>query len=221
MAINPEKVRAARVSKGLSQQQLADAVGTSQATIDKIERGESLTSRTLPKIATVLAVDIADLDDSFSPGAVILSKPRAVIVPGNELVGEKDFPVYAAVEGGNGTMILSAEAIDYVRRPEPLKMVRNGYGVLVINTSMIPAYEPGDMALVNPVLPPLPDTDVILYSDNENGEVHGAIKRLLKYNRENWFLRQWNPPEGENMDFQWDRLVWQTSHRVVGKYARR
>lgn len=221
MAIRGEKLRSIREQRSLSQQQLADAAGTIQATIDRLERGLTASSKHLPRIAAALEVDIAELDDSFAPGAIITPRSQTIIVPGNELVGERDFPIYAAVEGGGGTMILSTEAIDIVRRPEPLKMVRNGYGLLVVNTSMIPAYEPGDMALVNPMLPPLPDTDIILYSDNENGEVHGAIKRHLRSTRDTWFLRQWNPPEGETMDFQWDRLVWQTCHRVVGKYSRR
>jgi len=221
MAIYPEKVRTARENKGLSQQQLADAVGTSQATIDKIERGESLTSRTLPKIATVLGVDIAELDDSFSPGSLIIPQKQPTIIPATQLVGDRDFPIFTAAEGGDGAMVLSNEPIDYARRPEPLRAVSDGYGVMVVGTSMIPAFEPGDIALVNPRLPPLPDTDIILYCDDENGGIHVAIKRLLKYTRENWFLRQWNPPEGENMDFQWNRMEWQKCHRVVGKYSRR
>ena len=58
-----------------------------------------------------------------------------------------DLPVYASAEGGAG-IIITSEPIDFIRRPEPLLSVRDGYACYVIGDSMSPAYEQGDLLLV-------------------------------------------------------------------------
>jgi len=135
-------------------------------------------------------------------------------------LGRQDLPVYASVEGGAGIIVVTSDPVDYVRRPAPLANVREGYGIIVVGESMVPAFEPGDTVLIHPHLPPAPDTDVVLTREVD-GEIRITVKRLLRVTSTHWHLRQWNPPGGLKADFSLLRSEWQKCHRVVGKYSRR
>lgn len=145
------------------------------------------------------------------------AKPR--IIPGKDLVGLKDMPVYAAAMGGDGHMIVNFDPIDHVKRPAVLQNVKGGYGILVKGDSMVPAYREGDTALVNPHLPPSRDTDVVLYHTppKERGEELAIIKRLTGINDKQWKLEQYRPA----LEFSESRIDWPVCHRVVGKYNAR
>lgn len=211
-----EAVKAARRAKGWSQEKLADEAGTSQSTIDRLESGKwKRMPSDLPKISRVL-----DLNFEAFVGAGNSTK-RSLTAPQNSLVGERNLPVFAAAEAGGGAMVLSTDAVDYVRRPAPLANVRDGYAMIVVGESMVPAFEPGDMLLVHPHLPPVPDSDVVLYSDDGAGNVLVTVKRLRRMTADAWHLRQHNPPAGKKADFTLSRKDWQKCHRIVGKYSRR
>ena len=127
-------------------------------------------------------------------------------------------PVYAAAEGGNGTMIVSTDEIDRIPRPYTLEGIAEAYGILITGESMVPAFRPGDTAWVNPRLPPIRDCEVILYQVNDHdGEAVASIKQLAGWTDREWVVQQWNPPK----KFKLDRGAWKTCHRVVGKFSRR
>lgn len=136
------------------------------------------------------------------------------IVPGSELVGAKDFPIYAAAAGGSGHLIINFEPIEWAKRPTILEGVPHAYGLLVYGDSMDPAYCHGDTALVHPGLGPAAGKDVVLYDHPPNGDAEAIIKRLVRWNEREWNLKQHNPP------LEWIELRadWPTCHRVVGKY---
>ncbi|RDE08433.1 helix-turn-helix transcriptional regulator [Pelagibacterium lacus] len=124
-------------------------------------------------------------------------------------------PVYAAAMGGEGHIIVTFDEIDRVKRPAELENVKGGYGLLIKGDSMVPAFDEGDMALVNPHLPPARDKNVILYHTPPDGaEAEAMVKRLLNWTDKEWTLRQYNPP----MDFKEFRQEWPVCHRVVGRY---
>jgi phage repressor protein C with HTH and peptisase S24 domain len=127
-----------------------------------------------------------------------------------------DLPVYASAEGGGGAIIITSEPIDYVRRPEPLLSVRDGYGCYVLGDSMSPAYEQGDLLLVHPGRPVRPGDDCVFVRDQPDGAQHALVKRLLRITTEKWRVRQFNPAK----DFDLDRGQWQKVQLIVGKYAR-
>ena len=140
------------------------------------------------------------------------------VVPGSDLVGDRDFPIYAATQGGEGHLIVTNDPIQFVRRPIIVDGVKNAYGLLVTGESMVPLYEPGDFALVNPHLPPERDTNVILYAhDPATGEAEAMIKRLVGISDKSWKLKQFNPEKV----FSEHKADWPICHRVVGKYDRR
>jgi transcriptional regulator with XRE-family HTH domain len=211
-----ERVRKFRVEKGLSQQQLAEMAGITQNAIAAIENGVTKRSKWLPQIAHALGKQLSEIDSTLANfNHIGQSEP-----PPKLMSDEHDLPVYAAAEGGRGAMVLTPEAVDWVRRPAPLANVKDSYGILMVGESMVPAFEPGDILLIHPHLPCVSDSDVILYRE-EDGVVTVCCKRLRRVTHEHYLLTQWNPPEGEKRDFAVMRNAWPICHRIVGKYSRR
>src|SRR5689334_631425 len=119
-------IQKARRAKSWSQADLAQKVGVSQPAIKKIEAGSTAKSKHLPKIAQVLDLDLALLDDSLQSNSDELSRSgsdggnqkRSIpmtarnisapmeTIPGDELTGERDLPVYSAAQGGRGALVL-------------------------------------------------------------------------------------------------------------------
>lgn len=154
----------------------------------------------------------------FSGRSVPTPSARAHAIPAAPLVGERNLPVYVAARGGDGHIIVNFEAIDHVKRPADLENVRDAYAILIAGDSMVPAYEPGDMALVHPHLTPAREKDFIFYHVPPNGgEAEAIVKRLVALNDREWTLRQYNPAQ----EFKVSRADWPICHRVVGKYNAR
>jgi len=215
-----QKIRRRREELRLSQADLGRQVGVSQATIDKIEAGHTARSRYLPLIAVKLGLPLEEID----PGLAALNAAGALtgpVIPGIELVGsDRDFPIYASAEGGSGQIVVSTEAVDYMPRPSPLAHVKGAYGLYVTGESMVPEFEPGDIAMVNPHLPLVNDVTCVFYGEKE-GSTRATIKRLMRQTPDEWHVKQWNPPEGKKPQFTLPRTEWQTCHRTLGKYSRR
>lgn len=227
---NPEtlaaRIKQAREAAKLTQNEVAQHFGISRVSVTQWENGT--TKPELSRVSELAGLLNTSVDwlierKGQPPLAVQVKSYRegakSRIIPGEELVGAKDMPVYAAAMGGDGHMIITFDAIDYVKRPAVLQNVKGGYGILVRGESMIPAYWPGDTALVNPNLPPYRDTDVILYHTppKEHGEAQAIIKRLIGINDREWKLEQWRP----HREFSESRVDWPICHQVVGKYNRR
>ncbi|RFC65484.1 S24 family peptidase [Fulvimarina endophytica] len=159
--------------------------------------------------------DQAPRSESLPARPVDAAPPQHI--SGRDLVGGADLPVYAAARGGDGHIIVTFDPVEFVKRPAPLAHVKEGYGLLVTGDSMVPAYRPGDTALVNPRLPAERGEDVILYHNPPDGEAEATVKHLVAFNDREWTLQQYNPPE----TFTLSRIEWPICHRVVGKYNRR
>ena len=215
MAIG-EKVRALREGKKWSQADLAKAVGVSQPTIDKIERNLSLRSRFLPEIASVLGVALRDIDDRapVDPPAAPPAQEGPKPLP-RFFSPDRNMPVYSAAEGGDGFIIVSRDAIEYVERPHILESVSDAYAILVTGESMVPAFEPEDKAWVNPRLPPARNKDCVFYEIDEYNDSKATIKRLVSWTDSHWLVQQYNPPK----KFKLPRPQWNRCHRVVGKFS--
>jgi SOS-response transcriptional repressor LexA len=127
-----------------------------------------------------------------------------------------DLPVYASAEGGGGVIIITHEPMDFIRRPEPLLSVRDGYACYVIGDSMSPAYEQGDLLLMHPGRPARPGDDCAFIHDRGDGTQQALVKRLLRSTMEKWRVRQFNPAK----DFDLDRSHWHKVQLIVGKYSR-
>lgn len=133
------------------------------------------------------------------------------------MFGGRDLPVFGTAQGGQGALIVTDQAVDYVVRPAPLLRVRDGYGMLVTGDSMSPKIENGDTVLVNPHLPPRNGDTCIFRCHQDDGTVHVVVKKLRRFNDETWFVSQHNPPK----DFTLKRSEWQVCHVTVGSYFSR
>jgi transcriptional regulator with XRE-family HTH domain len=208
-------LKALRELRGWTHDDAADAMGISRGGYIKLERGERrLNERTIAIAARAFGVSpkviLGDTDDL----AALETGHRPV----PEFLGERDLKVFAAVEGGPGEMVVSTDPIELVPRPWYMREVRDGYAVLVVGESMVPAFKPGDMAIVNPRLPPLRGQDVILVGGEQTGEFRASIKHLEGWDARAWKLRQYNPPRGEKAELTWSKKDWPKALRVVGKY---
>jgi SOS-response transcriptional repressor LexA len=143
--------------------------------------------------------------------------PVGRAIPGDELVGLADLPIYGSAHGGPSGMIMHPDAIERVKRPGPLAGVAKGFGVYVVGDSMSPAYEHGDLILVHPGRPPRRGDDVLLLQHEPDGDVAALVKRLLRWTDKNWHVEQFNP----RREFVLPRAAWQEAYVVVGKYNRR
>jgi DNA-binding XRE family transcriptional regulator len=199
-----------RKERGMSQEELARRVGVRQNTIAAIESGLTKKSKYLPDIARVLEVPLFDLD--AGEGA-----HRTPTIPGADLVGARDLPLYATVEAGEGAVVMSSDPVDEVRRPAPLVTVKGAYGVIVSGESMVPALRPGDTALIHPHLPPKVE-DICLFISEKNGEFIATIKEYVGQTKEHWKVKRYKPEEKE---FTLRKSEWQTCHVSVGRYSRR
>lgn len=217
------RIRQARTAKRpkLTQTDIANGLKINRVSVTQWESDLTKPSiDRLPDLAALLGVSAEWLlngdGPAPTPSTSPASSPAAVsIVPGADLVSARKMPVYAAAMGGSGHIIVSFDQIDEVKRPAELENVKGGYGLLVKGTSMVPAFREGDMALVNPHLPPARERNVILYHTPPNGgDVEAMIKELQGWNDREWHLKQWNPV----LEFKEFRAEWPVCHRVVGKY---
>jgi transcriptional regulator with XRE-family HTH domain len=205
-----QKIRAARIAKGWSQEYLARQIGVSQPAIVNIERGWTVRSKYLSRIAKALDLDIAELDTGLAELAM-RPDPRLLTV---------DFPIHATTEDGPGDMIVAPQPIQHTARPAPLAHVKGAYGVYVTGTSMEPEFRPGDILLVNPHLPVNPNEPYIFYAEHPVS-ARATIKWLRRVTDDRFLVTQHNPPPGMGKDLSLARKDWQWAHRVIGKYSRR
>jgi phage repressor protein C with HTH and peptisase S24 domain len=199
---------------------LAEAIGRNHAYVQQfVLRGvpREMRERDERVILDIIGGEPGPTQSDARPRARNKSAFTPIITPGSELVGSRDFPVFAAAMGGDGHVIVTFDAVEYVKRPAILEGVRDAYGILLTGESMVPAYWPGDMALVHPHLHPSRDTDVVLFHVPPANEAEAIIKRLVSFNDREWTLKQYNPAD----EFVESRADWTICHRVVGKYNAR
>jgi transcriptional regulator with XRE-family HTH domain len=208
-----EVIQNARDRRGWSQEELArQAGGVGQSTIDRIEKGQfKRMPSDLPRLCSALGIPLPDLEDGRATPPTFL--PRA------KIMGDQNFPVYASAEGGPGEIIRSTEPMDWIPRPAPVAHVKEAYGLLITGTSMAPEFKPGEMALVNPLLPVVGGEVYIFYSEL-NGEARATIKELRRAAADTWHVSQHNPPPRKPKDFTLPRSEWRWAHRVFGKHSR-
>lgn len=222
MSTRGERLRQARREAGFSSaSEAARALGVAVSTYNAHERAET------PGARDFGTDDASVYGRRFGVSAswLLLGKEPKTPPAGEgfraapELVTDNDpLPVYAAAEGGDGNIIVSVEEIERSPRPYMLQGVGDAYGILVTGDSMIPAFRPGDVAWVNPRLPPMRGAEAIFYTVNDvSGEARASIKELVSWTEKAWTVQQWNPAK----TFQLPRPHWNRCHRVVGRLIRR
>jgi len=214
----PNRIRQWRDARRWTLAELARRVGTSAQQMGRLEAGtRRLTQDWMVRIAGALAVMPQDLLPEAVAGAGKAAEVDARGVPLQMLpagLGARDLPVYASAQGGPTGMIIDSHPTDWVLRPQPLLRVQKAFAVYVVGDSMEPVYEPGDLLLVHPGLPPARGRDVLLTAQRPDGDTAALVKRLVQSTSNDWIVRQYNPPA----EFPLPRREWQTAYVIVGKY---
>lgn len=132
---------------------------------------------------------------------------------GRAQLGAKDLPVYAAREVG-GLFALTEEPVEWIRRPDPLEAVPDGFGFYVPSDVAAPLYETGDLVLVHPGRPARRGDEVFL----RDAEAAGRPGRLVRI--KHWTMTAFALalPSGEEDTAEKGR--WRPE-AIVGKYSRR
>lgn len=214
-----DRIRAVRKLRQLTQQGLADemtrrGIPVSRGAVGNWERGEGIETGHLEALSDILGAKVGYLARGEG------SPPEAVALPIAERPNEarmiypQKLPIFGTAEGGQGIEILSSDPVMFVET-NLLAGVSGAYGVLITNESMVPAFRPGDIALVHPHMPARPDNEVVLQRD-DNGTRYGIIKTLVRATATEYRLKQWNPEK----EFTRSKREWTDCHLVVGKYRR-
>lgn len=215
------RIRQIRQREGLSQQAFAARLGVTRGAVGNWERNQGIKADNIRTVSETFDVSfdwIANGRGELGPATA--SAPAQRAIPASDLVGARDFPVFAAAMGGDGHLIVTFDQVETVKRPSILEGVRNAYALLISGDSMRPAFNHGDMALVHPGLPVARDKVHIFYDHppfGAPGEIEAMVKNLLSWTEKKWHLEQYNPAK----TFDVDRVDWPTAHRVVGRYDAR
>lgn len=229
------EIRERREALGMSQARLAELAGTSQQTVDRIERGVTTASRFIPAIRRILNLQVpppesyegravqndiqtadAMLDTIIDPVEAAMRSSAAHSKQLRKQVEGADFlmPVYS-MGLSSGEQLLFEDVARVVMRPEPLLSVKGGYGYFVFNDEMAPVYNIGDLLLVDPTLPPRPGDDVLIRSPRGEGFAV-KIRTLAEIESGSLRVRTWAGAPPETLS----AADWPTCHTIVGKYSR-
>jgi hypothetical protein len=153
-------------------------------------------------------VESVDGADSYTTTAGAHDEPAATAA------SAQDLPIYRSTYGQDGTIIVSAEAGEYVQRPGRLARVRNGHGIRVsAGYGMEPLFEAGDVIFVNPELSVVPNKYIVLRRQELGGEV--LIRKLIAETASEWTVQQVFP---EAKIYALPKADWPIASRIIGKY---
>lgn len=145
-----------------------------------------------------------------------ISAPPSQLAPSSPPVfdlAKPDIPVWAsaAAGDGDGAIIITSEPIDYIRRSERTATVKEPWAFHIVGDSMLERLAPGDQVVISPALPLVPMTDCVFVRQAEDGAMYALVKRLLRYNADVWFVRQFNPVK----TFELSRNKWPKAFRIA------
>ncbi len=238
-----DRVRKARKHAGLTQNQLAKKVETSQGAISDIENGRNKDSSSLYDIAKVTGVSadwlIKNQGEMLDVGKVpSIGELRAQIEAMQSQQGSADLlaaptgtqhapmsensdkvPILSWVAAGSWSNVEAVTFDDAIGRvSRPAKLSKNGFALIVRGESMLPKFDPDDIIYVEP------ETGLFALKNNDlvvvqcNGDTEATFKQLvIGETSDDMYLRPLNPNwhEQKMMPMGDCNLV----GKVVGKYV--
>ncbi len=171
------RIRALRLQRGWSLQQLADRVGASKPQIDKLERGtRTATDHWIQRLAAAFEVPVDEIARGAKaqeragydepPAPLPVSKAaRSVdtVAPTVSMIVSKSpdsvpvlgYGLYDARSGlVAGALHTGGDSAEQAWRPTPLRGVATAYAVRMPDDSMMPKYRAGQLLFVHPQRPP-------------------------------------------------------------------
>jgi transcriptional regulator with XRE-family HTH domain len=214
-------IRSRREEAKLSQADLAQKSGTTQQTVDRIERGETKHSRAFPKILAALKITderaLGELAINEELIAGLASNLRAAYGPARTV----EFPssdiehlsVYTLLPDGDLHYMEGAPA-DYISRPEPLLRVRKGYALIIPDDRNSPVFRAGDIIFANPHLPIRTDNEVV-FSRLVDRRWLCLIATVVEIDSDAYTIRH-----ATAKPYKIKTSDWTTSNVIVGKFGR-
>ncbi len=181
-----------REARGLTLEQLGEAVHAHKSTISKLETGERrLNTDWMRRLAPPLSIKPTDLLRKPGPNEPVQHPTdadlgRAVQLPPD---GPPVLPVYAAVEGGVGDLLDLETVAERIPVPPVLRGVEGACGVFVTGDSMEDRYYAGEILYVHPRKPVRPGNFVVVELENREG----MVKRFMGWSGDVLELEQLNP----------------------------
>ena len=228
-----DEIRIAREAKGWSQAELAQKAGTTQQTVDRIERGVTEHSRSYPSLRVALELPPLEgynlektermleslqraSEKSFEKWeAERRHRPLSDFQPHNQS-SEADFIPLFATSGLFEDYRLSQRPIDSIRRGYPVERVDGAFGVISTEDAMSPVIRPGDIAIINPNLPAIVGGEALL-SNGDGDTWSGILRTLVGDDGENWILQTWTP---KPVQLKIPKSHYKRVEMVVSKIAR-
>jgi len=192
----------------LSQADLAEAVGTSQPQIKRLEAGDrKLTKEWAERLSPHLGIapesllfgntndnETVKVNPSTAATQQVLELPNAHIRDKVEGLGRK-IPVFGQAVGGvDGEFLMNGSILYEVMAPPVISHISGAYAVQIAGESMSPRYEDGEIAFVDPKRRVKKGDYVIAQIRmEEHGPLLAYVKRFIRQNNIELVLEQFNP----------------------------
>jgi transcriptional regulator with XRE-family HTH domain len=206
-------IRHKREALGWSQTFLGSLVGTTQQTVDRIERGQTTHSRALGPILAHLGMNLeSGLNSSGAP----VDDIEAAIAPTiwrdmDPKTQNRLLKVFGMQSGAEP--LASAKPVNFIERPYPLLNVDGAYGIVVEGIDMMPVFRPGDVILVNPHVPAWVNNDVYLPQSESDA---AKIRTIVRVDENEVAVCSWNPKRESRLD----PPQFGKAQVIVGKFSR-
>lgn len=205
-------LKALREEGGLSMRQAADALGMSLTgyqhyedrfkkpflPVDLMRRVAGLLAERGIEPARVLAlagttpelVGIEPVPATAGVARPQRTAPGAGMSPTVAFDRTRRLPVYGSAQAGPDGQRIEFDPIEWIDRPDGLREVHGAFAMYVVNDSMEPKYEQGDMLYVHPTRPPRRLSHVVIVKNDGTA----LVKRLVRAEVDAYVVRQYNPP---------------------------
>jgi phage repressor protein C with HTH and peptisase S24 domain len=186
---------------GLTQDDLADRMGTSTQQISRLERGErKLDTKWMAKFAYALGVKEAEVwlaPEDDAPATARFASD-ALPLPINDLT--RTVPIMGSAQAGpNGAFDLNWQGgpIDYAPRPPGIVEGAKVFAIYVEGDSMVPWRRPGELVYLHETKPPAPDCHVVavVEADRQGDPPKAYLKHLLRRSQTKIEMEQYNPKQ--------------------------
>jgi lambda repressor-like predicted transcriptional regulator len=216
-----EYLKLVLATTGWSGARLAREIGVSASTINKRlkpewTKGAHMT--TLRKIADASQIPIPNsITGGIGTPISVAGEPFAPqhigvgVSQARHAFGTETMPVLATAKGPK-YMKMRPIVAERVPRPSILASVANAYAIRVHDEQASPRYDVGSLLFVNPILPLLAGSAVLLASAPGNQECDMMLRRLVEETTETWVVETFNGAETVTLS----RSEWPVAHRIVG-----
>lgn len=195
--LRPERVEELRKARRLSQANLGALTGTSQASIQRIETGETRNPRNLLALARALKTSpeylLGETDDPAPTGSL---NERQLPFRNDDDLPREAPPAMVEVAGidldfGLGAAIMDSEIVEH--QVEPLQFPRDWLRQI---TTSPPSQLYWTRGVGNSMEPAISDGDVILIDRSKNGSTFGDLYWAIAYGNTGMIKRLRPMPDG-------------------------